>query len=56
VIPRAFSLAESCSNNIAEYNTLLIRMQLAEDIGIKHLETYDDSKLIINQVRGDYEV
>ena len=31
-------------------------MQLAEEIGIKHLETYDDSKLIINQVRGDYEV
>ena len=31
-------------------------MQLAEEIGIKHLEAYGDSKLIINQVRGDYKV
>jgi len=26
VIPRAFSLTESCSNNVSEYNTLLIGM------------------------------
>jgi len=26
VIPHEFSLTESCFNNIAEYNTLLIRM------------------------------
>ena len=48
VIPNAFSLAESCSNNIVEYNALLIGMQLAEDISVKHLEAYGDSKLIVN--------
>jgi len=26
VIPRSFLLTESCSNNVAEYNALLIRM------------------------------
>ena len=31
-------------------------MQLAEEIGVKNLEAYVDSKLIINQVRGEYEV
>ena len=31
-------------------------MQLIEEIGIKNLEAYGDSKLIINQVRGEYEV
>ena len=31
-------------------------MQLAEEIGVKHLEAYGDSKLIVNQVRGEYEV
>ena len=41
---------------MAEYNALLIGMQLAEEIGVKHLETYGDSKLIVNQVRGEYEV
>jgi len=45
VIPRAFSLTEPCSNNVAEYIVLLIGMQIA-----------DDSKLIVNQVRGEYDV
>ena len=40
----------------SEYNALLIRMQIADEIGIKNLEAYGDSKLIINQVRGEYEV
>ena len=31
-------------------------MQLAEEIGVKNLEAYSDSKLIVNQVRGEYEV
>ena len=35
VIPHAFSLTEPCSNNITKYNTLLIGMQLAEEIGVK---------------------
>jgi len=47
---------EPCSKNISEYNTLLIRMQLVEEIGVKNLEAYGDSKLIVNQVRGEYEV
>ena len=48
VIPRAFSLTEPCSNNAAEYNAFLIGMQIADKIGVKNLETYGDSKLIIN--------
>ena len=52
VIPRAFSLTESCSNYIAEYNALLIGMQIINEIGVKNLKAYSDSKLIINQVRG----
>ena len=34
----------------------LDRMQLAEEIGVKSLEAYGDSKLIVNQVRGEYDV
>jgi len=56
IIPRAFLLTESCSNNVAEYNALLIGMQLAEEIGVKNFKAYGDSKLIINQIRGEYEV
>ena len=56
VFPRAFSLTESCSNNVAEYNALLIGLQLAHGMGVRYLEAYGDSKLIINQVKGEYEV
>ena len=31
-------------------------MQIADEIGVKNLEAYGDSKLIINQVLGEYEV
>jgi len=31
-------------------------MQLTEKIGVKHLEAYGDSKLIINYIHGEYEV
>jgi len=56
VIPRAFSLIEPCSNNVAEYNALLIGMQVADEIGVKNLEAYGDSKLIVNQICREYEV
>jgi len=39
-----------------KYNALLIGMQLAEEIGVKNLEANGDSKLIVNQVHGEYEV
>jgi len=31
-------------------------MQIANEIAVKNLEAYGDSKLIVNQVRGEYEV
>ena len=31
-------------------------MQLTEEIGVKNLKACSDSKLIINQIRGEYEV
>jgi len=56
VISCAFSLIEPCSNNMAEYNAFLIGMQIAEEIGVRNLKAYGDSKLIVNQVHGEYEV
>ena len=47
---------ESFSNNVAEYNTLLIGLQLAQQMEVQYLEAYGDCKLIINQVKGEYEV
>ena len=43
VLPMAFSLTEPCSNNVAEYNALLIGLQLAHKWG------YATSKLMVIQ-------
>ncbi|XP_020262817.1 uncharacterized protein LOC109838801 [Asparagus officinalis] len=56
VLTRAYSLTEPCSNNIAEYNALVIGLQLAQDMGVRYLEAHDDSKLIVNRIKGEYEV
>ena len=31
-------------------------MQIADEIGVKNLKAYGDLKLIVNQVREEYEV
>jgi len=56
VLSSAFSLTEPYSNNVAEYNALLIDHQLAQQMGVQYLEAYGNSKFIINQVKCKYEV
>jgi len=56
VLPRAFSLTEPSSDNVAEYNALLISLQLAQWMGVTYLEASGDSKLIFNQIKGEGEV
>jgi len=56
VIPCAFSPTEPYSNNVTECNALLIRLQITKEICVRNLEAYGDSKLIVNQVREEYEV
>ncbi|XP_020272836.1 uncharacterized protein LOC109847996 [Asparagus officinalis] len=56
VIPRGFSLIEPCTNDVAKYNTLLLGMKFTEELNIQHLEAYNDSQRIVNQVRGEYNV
>ncbi|XXG68190.1 hypothetical protein AAC387_Pa06g1334 [Persea americana] len=43
MIPHAFSLLEPCSNNEAEYQALIIRLELALESGITMLEAFGDS-------------
>ena len=43
-------------HKVAEYNASLIGLQLAHEMGVHYLEAYGDSKLDVNQVKGEYEV
>ncbi|KAM1192776.1 hypothetical protein ACFX2G_013325 [Malus domestica] len=47
---------ELCSNNIVEYQALIIGLQMVIDMEITMLEVYGDSKLIINQLLIEYKV
>ena len=43
------------TNNEAEYEGILTGLRLGRALGIKHLLVQNDSKLVIGQIRGDYE-
>ncbi|KAA0059905.1 uncharacterized protein E5676_scaffold184G001210 [Cucumis melo var. makuwa] len=52
----SFALAELCSNNVAEYQALIIGLQMPLEIRVSFIEIYGDSKLIINQLSLQYDV
>jgi ribonuclease HI len=50
--------SEDSTNNVAEYTALVKALQwlLANNLGSRRLEIMSDSKLIVNQLTGDYKV
>ena len=43
------------TNNKAEYKGVLTRLRLGRALGAKNLLIQNDSKLVIGQIKGDYE-
>nr|GEV48763.1 reverse transcriptase domain-containing protein [Tanacetum cinerariifolium] len=41
-------------NNEAEYEALIVRLRIAEQMGVKNLQANVDSRLVANQVNGTY--
>ncbi|XP_074315068.1 uncharacterized protein LOC141651248 [Silene latifolia] len=56
LMPYSFTLTRLCSNNMAEYQALILGLQMAIEIGVRDMDIYGDSKLVVNQVLGEYEV
>ncbi|XP_074296849.1 uncharacterized protein LOC141627503 [Silene latifolia] len=56
LMPYAFTLTQLCTNNMAEYQALILGLQTAFEIGIRDMDIYGDSELVVNQVLGEYEV
>jgi ribonuclease HI len=48
-------LGES-TNNVAEYMGLILGLKRAKAMGIKELEVYSDSELLVKQLAGEYQV
>ncbi|GAV81903.1 RVT_3 domain-containing protein [Cephalotus follicularis] len=55
-MPFSFTLTKSCSNNVVEYQALLLGIEMALDMGLSQLEIYGDSQLVINQLLKEYGV
>jgi ribonuclease HI len=49
----AVRLEFMCTNNQSEYEALVHGLEILNDIGVKVIEAYGDSMLIIQQIKGD---
>ena len=55
-LEHSFRLGFKASNNEAEYVALIAGLKIALDLGAQDVEVYSDSRLVVNQVRGNFEV
>lgn len=46
----------NATNNEAEYTGLIIGLEKARELGLKHLKIHGDSQLVINQVKGTWKL
>ena len=54
-LEKSLRLGFSATNNKAEYEALLAGLTAMQKLGGKVIRAYCDSKLIVGQVRGDFE-
>ena len=55
VIEKALRLNSSATNNEAEYEALLVGMTMVQRMGGKSIKLFSDSRLVVGQVRGEFE-
>ena len=52
---RGWFLGEA-TNNVAEYQALLLGLKLAEKLGVTRIQVFADSQLLVHQLNGHYRV
>ena len=52
---QSFRLSFKASNNEAKYETLLVELRAVLDLGALKVEVYSDSRLVANQLLGNFE-
>ena len=55
VIEKSLRLDFSATNNEAEYEALLVGMAMVQRMGGKSIKLFSDSRLVVGQVRGEFE-
>ena len=52
----SFKLYFECTNNVVEYEALILGIKMIKKLEIRKVIIYGDSELVINQVKGVYQV
>jgi ribonuclease HI len=52
----SYKLNFQCTNNIVEYEALMLSLKLLKKVGAKQIMVRGDSELIIKQIKGEYAV
>jgi ribonuclease HI len=55
VVSLSYKLEFETTNNIAEYEALVLGLRAAKDMAIDKLEVFGDSELVVNQVKDIYQ-
>ena len=55
IIEKSLRLDFSATNNKAEYEVLLVGMAMVQKMGGKSIKLFSDSRLVVGQVRGEFE-
>ena len=49
----AFSDRHPATNNIVEYKACILGLEIALELGIRQIEVFDDSNLVLRQIQGE---
>jgi len=52
----SFELTRLCSNNMVQYQALVLDTQMAIEMGSEDLDVYNDSQLVIKHLLEEYKV
>jgi ribonuclease HI len=44
------------TNNVAEYQALILGLKMARNLGVKKIQVFTDSELMVRQLKGQYRV
>ena len=53
--PFTARLCFNCTNNMVEYEACIFGLKAAIDLGIKSLNVFGDSALVISQIKGEWD-
>jgi hypothetical protein len=55
IFKQSIRLKYFCTNNQVEYEAVLLGLQILSSMGVKHVEAFEDSLLVVQQIVGTFQ-